>query len=154
MKIGTKVTMINCHEATKNPDKIWVTRSEPWEASGSSLVLLEGKTGGFDVSCLKIIEEEKEEKMKRFKSNRTLSEIIEIASNSNWDVDKEDFEKGGDWIWLRDMDGRFLQVRYNTCNGQFFVWDPSSEKPVATHMSKQLDDEIWYIELLNMFYLP
>ncbi len=58
MKIGTKVKMINCYEATKNPDKVWVTRSEPWELGhGEEVVLLKGKSGGFSVNCL--VESEK-----------------------------------------------------------------------------------------------
>ena len=55
MKIGTKVKMVNCYEATQNPDKVWVTRSEPWELGhGAMVVLLEGKAGGFAVDCLEI----------------------------------------------------------------------------------------------------
>ncbi|MBO0962361.1 hypothetical protein J1P26_21900 [Neobacillus sp. MM2021_6] len=58
MKIGTKVKMVNCYEARKKPDKVWVTRSEPWElGDGQKVVLLEGKTGGFSVDCLEIVEE-------------------------------------------------------------------------------------------------
>jgi hypothetical protein len=56
MKIGTKVKMVNCLEAKEYGDKIWVTRSEPWEVCGSWVVLLEGKRGGFDVSKLEIID--------------------------------------------------------------------------------------------------
>ena len=53
--IGTKVRMINCFEATKYKEQIWVTRSEPWKACGTQLVLLEGKPGGFDTSCLEVV---------------------------------------------------------------------------------------------------
>lgn len=57
MEIGTKVKMVNCYEARKDPDKVWVTRSEPWELGhGQKVVLLEGKTGGFSVDCLEIAE--------------------------------------------------------------------------------------------------
>ncbi len=57
MKIETKVVMVNCYEARKNPDKVWVT-SEPWKLEhGQEVVLLEGKTGGLSVDCLKIVEE-------------------------------------------------------------------------------------------------
>ncbi|WP_226035704.1 hypothetical protein [Aquibacillus saliphilus] len=53
MKIGTKVKMVNCYEANVNPDKVWVTRSEPWElCHGESVVLLKGKSGGFSTTCL------------------------------------------------------------------------------------------------------
>ncbi|MCY9593740.1 hypothetical protein [Paenibacillus chitinolyticus] len=58
MEIGTKVIMVNCYEARKYPDKVWVTRSNPWELGhGAKVVLLEGKSGGFSVDCLKIVEE-------------------------------------------------------------------------------------------------
>lgn len=53
--IGTKVRMVNCHEAEKYGDKIWVTRSNPWEMCGSQVVLLEGKSGGFDTGCLEVV---------------------------------------------------------------------------------------------------
>lgn len=53
--IGTKVRMINCFEATKYKGQEWITRSEPWKACGSLLVLLEGRTGGFDTSCLEVV---------------------------------------------------------------------------------------------------
>lgn len=58
MKIGTKVKMVNCYEARKDPDKVWVTRSEPWELGhGQKVVLLDGKTGGFSIDCLEIVDE-------------------------------------------------------------------------------------------------
>jgi hypothetical protein len=53
--IGTKVRMVNCFEVTKYKGKIWVTRSIPWEACGIQFVLLEGRTGGFDTSCLEVV---------------------------------------------------------------------------------------------------
>lgn len=53
LKIGDSVMMVNCYEAEKYPDKVWVVRSEPWEVCGSEVVLLEGKSGGFDTSCLR-----------------------------------------------------------------------------------------------------
>lgn len=56
MEIGTKVVMVNCFEARKDPDKVWVTRSEPWALGrGAMVVLLEGKSGGFSVDCLKVV---------------------------------------------------------------------------------------------------
>jgi len=56
MKTGTKVKMVNCAEARKYPDKIWTTRSEPWEMCGTMVVLLEGKSGGFAVDCLEVVD--------------------------------------------------------------------------------------------------
>ncbi len=52
---GNHVKMVNCYEAEKYPDKVWTVRSEPWEVCGSEVVLLEGKSGGFDTSCLQKI---------------------------------------------------------------------------------------------------
>jgi len=54
--IGTKVRMVNCLEAEEAGDKIWTTRSEPWEMCGTQVVLLKGKSGGFDTSCLEVAE--------------------------------------------------------------------------------------------------
>jgi hypothetical protein len=53
--IGTKVQMVNCLEAEKHGDKVWITRSDPWMLCGSQVVLLEGKSGGFDTSCLEVV---------------------------------------------------------------------------------------------------
>jgi hypothetical protein len=53
--VGTKVRMVNCLEA-ENPEyqHDWVTKSEPWKASGSWLVLLEGFRGGFSLDKLEL----------------------------------------------------------------------------------------------------
>ena len=56
LKPGDRVVMVSCCEAEKNPDKVWTVRSEPWECCGSEIVLLEGKSGGFDTSRLKKVE--------------------------------------------------------------------------------------------------
>jgi hypothetical protein len=55
--VGTKAKMVNCREAEMYPDKIWVTRSEPYMVCGTEVVMLEGKTGGFATKFLEIIEE-------------------------------------------------------------------------------------------------
>lgn len=52
---GDRVTMVNCYEAREHPDKVWTVNSEPWNVCGSEVVLLEGKSGGFDTSCLQKI---------------------------------------------------------------------------------------------------
>ncbi len=53
MKIGTHVKMVNCYEAGKYRDKVWITRSEPWLLGhGAEVVLLEGKAGGFSTEFL------------------------------------------------------------------------------------------------------
>lgn len=53
--IGTNVRMVNCYEARKYGDKVWVTRSDPWMVCGSQVVLLTGKAGGFDTNCLEVV---------------------------------------------------------------------------------------------------
>ena len=53
--IGTKVRMVNCSEAEHYGDRVWTTRSDPWMLCGSQVVLLAGKSGGFDTSCLKVV---------------------------------------------------------------------------------------------------
>lgn len=54
LKPGDSVRMVNCYEAklSKNKDKVWKVRSEPWELCGTEVVLLEGKSGGFATCCL------------------------------------------------------------------------------------------------------
>jgi hypothetical protein len=48
--------MVNCLEAEKYGDKIYITKSEPWQlASKKWLVLLEGYRGGFSIECLEIV---------------------------------------------------------------------------------------------------
>ncbi|WP_113675895.1 helix-turn-helix domain-containing protein [Vallitalea guaymasensis] len=90
--------------------------------------------------------------MKMFKGNKELNKILSEARSTGWDVDTEEFDKGSDWIWIRDMKERFLQVKYNTCNGYFYVWNPSSDSPVATNLSENMDGVQWYDELLELFY--
>ena len=55
MKIGTKVKMVNCYEAEKYKDRVWITKSEPWAVGGTMVVLLEGKSGGFAVDMLEVV---------------------------------------------------------------------------------------------------
>lgn len=90
--------------------------------------------------------------MKKFKESRKFDEILKIAKDIGWEVDTEEFDKGGDWIWVRDMHNRVLQVVFNTVNGHFKVYSPVSDKPIATHLSTEFDSEDWYNELLEMFY--
>lgn len=52
LKSGEEVMMVNCEEALKNKDKVWVTRSESWDLCGTEVILLVGKSGGFDTSKL------------------------------------------------------------------------------------------------------
>ncbi|MDU4960168.1 MAG: hypothetical protein E6X17_05855 [Sporomusaceae bacterium] len=54
--VGTRVRMVDCSEADKYGDRIWTTRSEPWEVCGSQVVLLDGKSGGFATNRLEVVE--------------------------------------------------------------------------------------------------
>lgn len=55
--IGSKVKMVNCEEAADHKGKLWTVVSEPWGVCGSTVVRLEDWCGGFDVSCLEVVEE-------------------------------------------------------------------------------------------------
>ncbi len=58
MKIGDKVVMNNKYYVNeKNKGKVWTVRSEPWECCGTLVVLLEGKSSGYAVDGLDIVEE-------------------------------------------------------------------------------------------------
>jgi hypothetical protein len=61
--IGTRVKMVNCLEAENKPDRVWITRSDPWRLGserrpGEWVVLLEGKAGGFALRCLEVLQME------------------------------------------------------------------------------------------------
>ncbi|MCR8994601.1 hypothetical protein [Brevibacillus laterosporus] len=96
---------------------------------------------------------EQDFKGKKFSGMRELDDIIAKAKSDGWEVDTKDFDEGGDWIWLRDIDGRMLQVKYNTFNAHFYVWNPASDKPCANHLSVEHEGKEWYDYLLNLFYL-
>lgn len=58
MKIGDKVVMNGKYYVSEeNKNKVWTVRSEPWECCGQHVVLLEGKSGGYAVDGLDIVEE-------------------------------------------------------------------------------------------------
>lgn len=91
--------------------------------------------------------------MKKFKGNRAFEDILKRADESGWEIDTTEFDdNGSDWIWVIDTENRMLQIKFNTTNGHFFVWNPTSEKPVATHLSTKFENEAWYNEILELFY--
>ena len=60
LKIGDKVIMNDkYYVSAENKEKIWTVRSDPWEASGTTVVLLEGRTGGYAVDGLTLVERNK-----------------------------------------------------------------------------------------------
>ncbi len=59
MKIGDKVVMNNKYVVGKeDKNKVWTVRSEPWVCCGTLVVLLEGKSGGYAVDGLDIINDD------------------------------------------------------------------------------------------------
>lgn len=57
MKIGYKVTMNNKYYVSEaNKGKVWTVQSEPWNLCGTEVVLLEGKSGGYAVDGLNLVE--------------------------------------------------------------------------------------------------
>jgi len=60
MKIGDRVIMNDrYHVADKNRGVVFTVRSEPWSLCGTEVVLLEGRSGGFAVDGLTVVEEAK-----------------------------------------------------------------------------------------------
>ena len=58
MNPGVKVSMnVNYHVSVANNGKVWTVTSEPWECCGTMVVKLEGKSGGYAVDGLTLVEE-------------------------------------------------------------------------------------------------
>lgn len=93
--------------------------------------------------------------MKLFKGVKNMDVLISDAKAQGWEVDRQKFDtEMSDWIFLRDMMERFKQIAVNVTNGYFFVYEPISEKPTATHTSSEFDEELWYQEILELIYEP
>jgi hypothetical protein len=92
--------------------------------------------------------------MKQFKGMKNFEQLKNDAIEQGWEFDQEAFDKGSDFICLRDMDNRVTQIMVNTFNGHFAVYKPFKEDPVATHLSEELDKEDWYNEILDLLYEP
>lgn len=59
-KPGDKVRMNDKYFVTQaNKKKIWTVRTRPWMCCGTTVVLLEGKSGGYAVDGLDLVEEAK-----------------------------------------------------------------------------------------------
>lgn len=57
LKPGDKVMMNDrYHVNEQNREKVWTVRSEPWDLCGTEVVLLEGKSGGYAVDGLDLVE--------------------------------------------------------------------------------------------------
>lgn len=58
MKPGDKVVMNNnYHVSETNKEKVWTVVSEPWNCCGTMIVKLKGKSGGYAVDGLDLVEE-------------------------------------------------------------------------------------------------
>ena len=58
MKPGDKVTMHDNYPVSKaDKEKVWTGKSEPWNCCGTMVVKLEGKSGGYAVDGLNLLEE-------------------------------------------------------------------------------------------------
>lgn len=57
IKIGDRVVMNDKYFVSKeNKGKIWTVRSNPWNCCGTTVVLLEGKSGGYAIDGLNAVE--------------------------------------------------------------------------------------------------
>ena len=45
--------------SSENKEKTWTVRSDPWEVCGTTVVLLEGRSGGYAVDGLTLVERNK-----------------------------------------------------------------------------------------------
>lgn len=58
IEIGDKVVMNNKYcVSEENKGKVWTVRSNPWNCCGTTVVLLEGKSGGYAIDGLDIVSE-------------------------------------------------------------------------------------------------
>ena len=53
--VGTKVKILPTEGCSESEKIITKTRSEAWLMCGTPVVLVEGKSGGWDIDCLEII---------------------------------------------------------------------------------------------------
>lgn len=57
IKIGDRVVMNGNYTVNEeDKGKIWAVRSDPWECCGTVVVLLEGKSGGYAVDGLDVVD--------------------------------------------------------------------------------------------------
>lgn len=92
--------------------------------------------------------------MKKYKGQKTFDEIVSIMNNKGMEIDTTDFDKGDDWCYFKGGWNRLpLTIAYNITNGKFIVYNGFTGKQIATESSKNLENEKWYSELLNTFYV-
>ncbi len=93
--------------------------------------------------------------MVRYIKHRSVEEIKKLVEEKFWWINTELHDtKGHDHIVIGWYNGhhKYGKVLYNTFNGNFVVYDKKNNV-VATHLSDELDNEAWYRELLDLFYI-
>ena len=81
-----------------------------------------------------------------FKGNKSHEDIK--AKALHWD--QSGWDNGEDWINITFMIlGREYHVLYNGFNGSFIA---EVDEQLITEGSTELDDQHWYIALLNLMY--
>lgn len=91
--------------------------------------------------------------MKKYKGSRKYDEICNDMKSKGLRVDSNDFDRGGEFVYFKGAwHGHPWTIAYNTCNGHFFVYNGFTGAQVATHMSTELDNEPWYMDLMDTLY--
>ena len=89
-----------------------------------------------------------ENKGKQYSGNRSLEEIK--AKANHWD--QSGWDNGEDWINIEfKILGKLRHVLYNGFNGTFITEDKGE---TVTECNSELDNELWYSELLDILYKP
>lgn len=91
--------------------------------------------------------------MKKFNKMRRLDDIINNAEDKGWKVDIKNFLDGSNNIHLRNEEKK-INVCVNLSNGIFAGTRHKGGNEVDdfSHLTEELDDEEWYIEILNILY--
>lgn len=91
--------------------------------------------------------------MKKFSSIRGLDDIINNAENKDWKIDITNFLNGSNNINLIN-EKKKINVYVNLVNGIFTGTKQEDNETVInfSHLTEELDNEEWYIEILNILY--
>lgn len=91
--------------------------------------------------------------MLKFKGQKKLDEVCRLMKEKGMDIDSSGFDRGDDFILFKgDWHDLPLTISYNTVNGGFFVHNGFTCALLATHLSKELENEEWYRDLLDTLY--
>jgi len=81
---------------------------------------------------------------------RPTDEVLQIFADKGYDIDKEKWEAGGDFIYVFDhKNGR--RIYWNQFNYRFFVTD-GTRNILATESSINMEKEEWYVDLLRILF--